>query len=104
MFNLQKLIDDTTKTESSCETIGLLAKRLEEGTKVSPEDCVMILQDLARLRYNHTVKMVQNQVVEILSRSWSSSAEALVDLKRAKKLLNWVISEYRDISGDEAQD
>ncbi len=98
MFNLQKLIDDTTKTESSCDTIGLLAKRLEEGSNVSPEECVILLQDLARLRYNHTVKMVQNQIVEILSRSWSGSAEAILDLRRAKKLLNWVISEYRDVS------
>lgn len=101
MFNLTQIIDKTSETETTCEKLICMKEKLENGKMLSEQECVMLLQDLAQLRYRHTVKSVQNQVVEILSRSWSTSAEALADLTTARRLLRWVYSEYKDLADGE---
>ena len=75
---------------------------LEQQTTPSVSDIIVILQDLANLRYRYTVERVQQQAIEILSRTWDNPREAITDLRQAKRLINWTIREYRDFDSNGA--
>lgn len=99
--DLPKLIDSTASGIATCEHIQKLGKILERGEPLSVSDSIVILQDLAHLRYMYTVERVQQQAIEILSRTWDRPAEAIVDLRQAKRLIAWALAQYKrlDIEG-----
>lgn len=99
--DLSKLIDSTASGIATCEHIQKLGKILERGEPLSVSDSIVILQDLAHLRYMYTVERVQQQAIEILSRTWDRPAEAIVDLRQAKRLIAWALAQYKllDIEG-----
>lgn len=101
--DLPKLINDTTGTITTCDHIRRLGALLENGTPPSISDMIIMLQDLANLRYRYTIERVQQQAIEILSRTWETPREAIADLRQAKRLIGWTIREYKsiDTTGDE---
>jgi len=99
--NLAKLLDETTGTITTCDHIKQIGMMLEQETTPSVSDMIVILQDLANLRYRYTVERVQQQAIEILSRTWDNPREAITDLRQAKRLIAWTIREYRDIDDTE---
>jgi len=100
--DLPKLIDTVTGSITTCDHIRQIGALLEKGQAPSVSDAIIVLQDLANLRYRYTIERVQQQAIEILSRTWDSPQEAITDLKQARRLIAWTIREYKDIgAGDE---
>ena len=69
-IDLPKLIDETTGTQTTCSKIKSIAQAMSQGAGLSADEISLILQDLANIRYRYTLERCQQQIVEILSRTW----------------------------------
>lgn len=96
MTDLSKLLDALCNTDTSTGEIGEQMERLEHGVPMDIMVSKRVLTDLAMIRYNYTINRVVRQIVEIMGRTWGDSQESIRDMKRAKKLLSWLIAQVTE--------
>lgn len=97
-------MDEVCETELTSSSLARIHMVIDQGQYPDMEDIKTMFEDLARLRYRHTLLHMGHQVAQLIMREKDTVPSIIGDLRHAGKTLVWLINEFREILKNQKED